>query len=79
MQGENSMNVLTITATIDQLRGRFHRCRYLRAQRDYEAIALQIGIAKSTLNRFAKGGAAQEEILTKIEQWCELEETAHAQ
>ena len=72
------MRALTVSDTIDLLRGRFHRCRYARSEQDYNIIAQDMGLTKVTLYRFAKGGAAHEDTLAKIEGWCEREEQAHA-
>ena len=72
------MMVFTIAATIDQLRGRFHRCRYTRDEQDYQAIAIEMNLTKATLYRFGKGGSVQEESLIKIEEWCMREEAQHA-
>ena len=74
----NNRYGLPVASTINLLRGRFHRCRCHREERDYQAIATEMGLTKSTLYRFAKGGSAQEEVLTKIEQWCDKEEARHA-
>jgi hypothetical protein len=65
--------VSTVKIAIDTLRGQFHRYRYRRLVQDYGLIAEEIGIAKATLHKFAKGGAAQEDVLDRIEQWCERE------
>ena len=72
------LHVLTISDTINLLRGRFHRCRYMRDEQDYTMIAKDIGIPRITLYRFGKGGPANAESLAKIEEWCEREEQAHA-
>lgn len=68
------MPVLTIPEAVDLLRGRFHRCRYLRNVQDYDAIAAEIGLSRVTLYRFGKGGPIKEDSLYKIEQWCQKEE-----
>jgi len=65
---------MTLIATIDQLRGRFHRCRRMSVLQDYTTLAAQIGMSKRTLHRFASGYTVREDSLTKIEDWCEKAE-----
>ena len=67
----------TVKVVIDTLRGRFHRYRHHRGiaacPQDYDALALEIGIAKATLHKFANGGSTNTESLNAIETWCDAE------
>lgn len=60
----------TVGEVLDTLRGQFHRLRYARTEQDYAAIALEMGLAKATLYKFAKGGPSNEKTLLQIQTWC---------
>lgn len=67
---------MRVAESIDQLRGRFYR---MRARYPLETVAPAIGVNINTLYRFLRGDSVAQITLTKIEQWCDRQETVRGE
>lgn len=62
---------MTVTQSVDLLRGRYIRC--LQGKEEQE-IAREIGLHRNTLLAFRHGASLKISTLQRIEHWCDKEE-----
>ena len=61
----------TIDEAIDQLRGRFVRCK---GSVPFDTIAKEVKVSSMALKNFFHGRSVREQALRNIETWCEIQE-----